>query len=272
MKPAKLIAFTYFCVPLLFAASACKKSIINTIPNENTNPEPVVKKIIVPVKIVYDRLTTLFEYLPNTAMLKEIRKSTGYRYVFIYNEQKELFEYRIYENDKFVYFAQIARDAARKITKIVKFDVEPIYQQSYYPRGQNVIEFNQKNQLSKISDFGADKKLIWEKILQYDDHGNIVKIETNQTALKTTASLSYDSKNGIYKNIADMPVIFVLHQDMDMLGNSNNMLDYSQLANTDDDRSIKYEYNTDNYPSKMMVTRKSWKETHLISYREINLP
>jgi hypothetical protein len=256
----------------LFAASSCKKKIADAQPNLNAEPEPVVKKVFIPVKIVYDRLTTQFDYLPNTSLLKEIRKSTGYRYVFLYNDQQQLSEYRIYQNDKFSYFAQVARNTEGKITKIVKFDVEPVYQQSYYPRGQYTLEFDHKNQLSKILDFGADKKLIWEKTLEYDDAGNMTKISTDEAGIKTRADLSYDSKNGIYKNISFMPVVFVLHQDADMLGNGNNILSYSQTLNTEDDRLVTYDYNTDNYPSKMMVTRKSWKETHLVTYIEISLP
>jgi hypothetical protein len=260
----------------ILTANSCKKTsgtfAPETGPDTDGESEPVEKKLILPVKMVYDRLTTEFDYLPNTALLKEIRKSTGYRYIFLYDSKNLLFEYQIYQNDKLAYFAQFARDAQDNITKIIRFDVDLEYGHTYFPKGNYQVEFNSKKQLSKIQAYGANKKLMEERNLEYDTQNSLVKITSKAEGMESVANLQYDQKNGIYKNIAYLPLILIVHEDATLLNSMHNVIRYNDSSNPAEDRTASYEYNPNNYPSKMMVNRKSWKENHLITYKEVNLP
>lgn len=91
----------------------------------------------------------------------------------------------------------------------------------------------------------------------YDTNGNLIK---TQTPNEETTYL-YDNKNGIFKNVKtpQWAYIYILDEYYTHIVNNAVKIDYKDL---DEDQTfsqaISYEYNKDNYPTKMQVAESDY--------------
>lgn len=235
-------------------------------PDQDPDTEEPPKAVRLPLEIVYGKLTTTFSYYPKSTRLKEISKSTGYRYLFMYDESNRLFEYQAILDDKLLYFSQVAWDND-KVVKIIRFNVDQEFNQTYTPNGYFTVEYDTKNRLNKVQTFDNKKKLVAEKYLEYGENDKLLKVKAGNTVDDDIFDFSLDSNNSLFKNISFASLIYIMHDDI-MFSTPNNILSYTSKQKSEEDRSISYVYNSDDYPIQMDVTRNKWKEKHLIKYQE----
>jgi len=226
----KLVLSAFVLAGLMF--TSCDKNDDNNTTEEGTVD---VSKIYLPSKIVSDDGTTVFTY-NNKAQLTKIDESDGYEYTFTYSGE-QLVEATTTENNikTFYTFSQ----AGTKLTVSMK------------------AEFNgQTHNDTEILTLDSKGNLLNDGYFNYtyDANGNITKMKSDDSE---EIILKFDDKNGIYKNVKLPQWVFayIVSEQVNIVNNAVN-IDYKDSDFPEDNftGTVKYDYNTDNYPVKMEAT------------------
>ena len=238
------------------------------IGGDDSGDTVVIKKMMVPVKIASDKLTTEYFYEPKGAMLKEIRISTGYRYLFFYTENRLLLRAEIHVKDKQVFLADYRRDKAGKLTKVTTFD---LHEKVFTPTGYYTVLYNSNNQLTRIGSVDAISPLFNEKLFEFDTYGNVKHMKVVNGSKTTTSDLTYDDKNGIYKNVLYAELIFLVFDDLNFLHANHNIINCTNEQMPSENIQTSYEYDEAGFPVKMVVTKDKNKDTYKITYKTVTM-
>lgn len=264
MKPVKQLMTSSMLIAALLSHSCKKRQVLFN--QDEPQDKPTEKKTILPVKIVYGKLTTEYEYFPGTARLKTIKKSTGYTYQFKYKNDTLPYIYKVLQNDKEIYEIDLIRNEAFIPIRSPRFKIEG---NVYIPEGHDKLYFNESGQLIKAENYAHNNTYQSEKVFGYDINGSMISTSNTIKTPDIQHKLSYDNKNGIFKNLENTFLIYLLHQDILMATPAHNMTSCTSIQQPDDNMSLSYEYNNQNYPVKMTIIRPKWTETHLITYEEV---
>lgn len=191
-----------------------------------------VSKIYLPLKITAEDNTITYTYNEKGQVTK-IAQSNSYDFTFNYAENKLVEVISVFQELKRTYtFSQ----SGTKITLNIEKDYNG-------PIGTDSEELTIDNNGNLIQNGFL--------IYSYDANGNIVKMTSdngNQT------NLTYDTKNGIFKNLK-LPQWVIVH----ILDNQTNLVNNMVSSNfTSEDnpennfsKTVEYQYNADNYPVKI---------------------
>lgn|SRR5690606_6784894 len=190
-----------------------------------------VSKMYLPSKIVSEDYTTTFTY-NNKGQLTKIVESDGYEYTFSYNGS-QLVEF-------------VEKDSGGKTTYTFTQSGTTITLKMIGEYG------TQKYEDTGILIVDATGNLINDGYFtySYDANGNITKM----TGDEGEVTFTFDSKNGIFKNL-NLPKwvsTYILENQTNLV---NNVLSISIISKEDPEDNfsgtVKYEYNADSYPLKM---------------------
>ncbi|WP_285009449.1 hypothetical protein [Pedobacter faecalis] len=256
-----------FALCFLMLLAACKKQTKERDPEtedkETPDTETSVKHLLLPSKIVYGQLTTTFEYIPGSRRLKSISKSTGTSYHFRYKNDTLLYICEIVQGNNTVQENGIKRNAKLTPTAVTRFRLTG---NVYSLLSQDKLTFNTAGRLTESEIYDAANTLTLHNAFTYLANGAIATITGKANAGSIQHSLTYDEKNSIFKNVSDGFLIYLLYGDLLFTAPTHNILSYHSTEKTDDNMMISYEYNAQNYPTKMVIKRAKWTETHYISY------
>lgn len=231
--------------------SACKKNkSFKELPPDPVKEQPV-QKIWLPVKLESDKLVIQLKYQNSSDYLLEIENSDGYKSEISYKNDLPL-KLRRFRYDKAISFSEYNFSDNLKI-KISSFDEDG---NLYTPAGHRLLTKNSAQQIEMISHFGADKKLFKEQKLSYSSF-NLSAVDN--------FNYSYDDKNGIFKHLKHAQLLF-LETGYDFFNHSaNNPVNYSS---DNEKTSCTYKYNSDTYPSELILTKNNKSQVFKITYKE----
>ena len=230
MKKLALSAF----VVAGFMFTSCKDD------DNNTTEEGTVdiSKMYLPLKITADDYTTIYTY-NNKGQVTKIVESDGYEYIFNYSGNQLVEVINIDDTYKTTYtFTQ----SGTKLTLNMKG------------------EFNGQTQTDS-EELTLDSKgnLINDGYFtySYDANGNIVKMASDDGE---EIKLTFDSKNGIFKNL-NLPKwisTYILENQTNLVNNTLSVnLTSEDFPEDNFSGTVKYEYNADNYPVKLESSSSS---------------
>jgi len=239
----KKLALSAFVLAGLFFTSCDDKE------TEGTDGKVDLGKTYLPLKISTNSYTTNFSYNDKGQVVK-ITESDGYEYVFKY-DGKQLVE--IVEDDtsnggyKTVYtFSQTG--------STVTLNMEAVIDGQKYEDKENL-------QLDAKGNLAYDGYFTYT----YDASGNVVKM----TSEDGEATLAYDAKNGIFKNM-NLPQWVMSYILSYQINHINNVLTFSFVSEDVEDNNsgtAKYDYNADGYPIKATVDSDvDDREVQIIEY------
>ncbi|MBA5791994.1 hypothetical protein H1R17_03695 [Flavobacterium sp. xlx-214] len=197
-----------------------------------------ISKMYLPLKMVADDYTTNFTY-NNKGQVTKIVESDGFEYSFKYNDNQLV---EVVEIDT-------STSTASTTTYTYKQNGNTITLNSVY-------EYNgSKNEDSETLTLDAKGNLIDDEYFtySYDANGNITQM-ANKYGEKAT--FTYDAKNGVFKNL-NLPkwvTSYIIDYKPNMVNNAVTIKFESEEDPEDNDSgTIKYDYNADGYPVKMIV-------------------
>lgn len=264
MYTKKTIALLFLLVSILFTQSCSKRK--PEAPEDKNGPgkeDPVVEtSLLLPLKISYGGITYQFSYQKNTTRFSEIKLSSGERWVFTNLPEKKLFYIRMYhENDFYAEIDYRLDDFNNGIRSNTFTGKENALIFSDY----SSFKYNSLNQLARISTFNVGGVLISEKTLAYTVNPNTTKIVTGIDGESYSERvLRFDQKNGIFKHVANVELIATHLVQLFFQCRTNNVLTLSDLDQAT--TNISYEYNTENYPEKAIITKGRATEKMTITY------
>ena len=168
---------------------------------------------------------------------------------------------------KYVHFAKNEKVYTAdywKRTNLVIDDVTK-YDPRNTPLGNYTLQYDAQKQITSIKTYSARNLLLSTKILSYDAAGNMNNsVVTAGTEEKST--FTFDQKNGIFKHVDNTQLISFEFQHKLLSSITNNVLSRSGTPAVND-YSCTYEYQSDDYPSKVTVTEAGIKTVYLITYK-----
>ncbi len=145
------------------------------------------------------------------------------------------------------------------IDDVTKYDVKNT------PLGNYTLEYAASKQISIIKTYSARHLLLGTKVLSYDAAGNMNNlVATSGTQEKST--FTFDEKNGIFKHVDNIQLISFEFQHTLLNSVINNVLTRTGIPAIND-YSCTYEYQTEDYPSKVTVTEAGVKTVFTITYK-----
>lgn len=221
----KIVLSAFVIAGLMF--TSCDKNDDDASQNEGN--------VYLPTKINSSDYTTIFNYDDN-GLLTKIVESDGYEYTFSYSGDQlvEFVESETYQGNSYVTTYTFSQ-SGNTIT------IDYVYE---YNGGSNsgtsTLEVDNKGYLINDDYFAYT----------YDANGNTVKMTSKYG---DEATLTFDSKNGIFKNIK-LPQWVLSYFLGYQTNHINNALSFEFVSTEDpeDNNSgtIVYEYNNDGYPTK----------------------
>lgn len=215
------------------------------------NDEKVdVSKIYLPLKMTSGSYTTNFSYNAKGQVVK-IKESDGFEYVFNYNGKQlvEIIEDSGAANGGYKTVYTFSQSGST-----VTLNMEAVINGEKYQDKQN-LQLDSKGNLISDGFF----------TYTYDANGNAVKMHSNSGV----ATLTYDTKNGIFKNM-NLPQWVLSYILEYQINHINNVLSFSFVSEDVEDNNsgtAKYEYNADGYPTKAIIDSDAdEEETQLIEY------
>jgi len=134
------------------------------------------------------------------------------------------------------------------------------------PGGNYTLGYNDLNQIITLVSYTNKNILINTKTLGYDAAGNRTSITTFGSAEKST--FTFDQKNGIFKHVSFAQLISLEfeHQLLNSLVNNVLTMTGSPAQNN---YSCTYEYQTDDFPTKVTITEAGVNTVFYITYKTL---
>ncbi len=253
-----------FFIPLFIICVSCKK-----LPNRETEtvpPEEIgSKKILIPVKIKSDKLTLTLDYQPGTASLTKISSTDKSQILITY---KPIY-YRVEQfKDNVLYHYADFLLSDNRTTRVHSFDS---FGRVDVPTGNYTLGYNSADQLVNIKDYNAANEFILESVMSYSNVGNLSELKLTDNQGKTNVvEYAYDDKNGIFKNVKHSQLLFLEIAYPFLCPGSNNWLSCKNTKVPKEQVTYSYSYNTDDYPSRMVMEDSKGKQTFDITYAELS--
>ena len=242
---------------------ACKKN-SSKKREETGNPTEQPVKRFVPLKLESDELQIAFKYQENTANLIEILASDGHTMTITY-KNKQPYEIRKMKNNKPFQLVDYVKDK-EGLPKARSFDESgPVFT----PTGYYILDYDQNQQLGKIRFYKDNGELFRESALTYSLGNVTAQIQSNYPGGVKNLQYTYDLKNGIFKHINCLERLVLEIRYPFFSASQNNILSSSGTETPLENITYSYEYNADNYPSKLMITAHNRKQTFKITYAEL---
>lgn len=210
---------------------SCNKDDDN-ITKEDENVD--VSKVYLPSKMISGEYNTYFTY-NILGLLTKVEETDGFVYNFKYSG-KQLVEVTV--NDGSITTVYTFTQTSSKVSLQMKAEINGRQETDNV---ELILDGN-----GNIIDDGYFT-------YKYDSKGNVIEMANEDEKID---NINYDSHNGIFKNL-NLPK-WVVHYILDYQPNMvNNMtsVEFISVEDPEDNSSvkIKYEYNSDNYPTKMIV-------------------
>jgi hypothetical protein len=271
MKKLKNLLLLIVLMPM-FTATSCKKKggpsapdpqEIPVNPAKPSNPESEVK-LYTPLSLITDKLKVELSYLSKTNLVLEIKQSDGKREVIEYNEKNFPKGYSRYLKDELQYKVSYITAENGSVTKGIQYQVEG---KILTLLGNYQISYTEQKQISTISRYNFANKLISTEHFSYDQTLQLLETGDEQTKLPLQ-KYSWDGKTGLLRNVPYAQVLAIENREFYFLNSRSNLNTLKDNMNPTGDLNIRYEYNTDNYPTLMTLTdAKKQNTTYKVTYR-----
>jgi len=212
-----------------------------TPPPTTTIPPTSTAKLL-PVKLESATQSIVFKYIGESNSLLSADNGAGKKVIIMYKDN-QMNGLLIHEANK-VHYVDYYRDEQKRIVKVIQWTQT---ESDDIPMGSYSIEYNEQQQISVIKYYTNKDQLLRTKLFAYalsTDQMGIV-IETNGSE---STRYTYDQKNGLFKNVANVQFIALETGDHLFLSAEHNLLSISATT-PKNDLTCSYEYNTDAYPS-----------------------
>ena len=252
-------------VILFILGVACKKQALNNDPQPETPIENTSKKKLLPVELKSTSTTLKLEYKAGTAMLTRIVHSDKSQVLITYAAKY----YRVeqFRNDAVYHYADFLLTDG-KASKLHSFDS---FGNVDVPAGHSVFQYSPDGQLINIKNYNVANEFIQERKLSYSAAGNLASIESVDKQNKSSLSeYTCDTKNSIFKNVVYSRILFLELPYNFFCPDANNWLSYKNKLDPAKNIAYSYEYNAQDYPSKITIDGPNGKETFSISYQELS--
>lgn len=249
MKLNQLLLFS-LCLFLF----ACNIESVN-IPEESQSDSTLIKKIII-TENNGDAYTVIYDY-DSDNRLTTVESNSGEKNTFTY-ENNRLARIDHYLNSKLEGYIILEYDSDNKVISYIEYllDIEEWYELAYH----NILTYIDDQTLTRKvyrGDFTTQTELLYNYITIFDEK-NIL----STTDIGYNLALTYDSKNGIYKNIFAIEVLNLVNNDTEFgirfYGNMNNpieILDHEDMGGNFTD-TYQYTYNDSDYPKTANIVSK----------------
>lgn len=235
-------------------------------PKDPEKPAPPANSVLVPATIKSQNLLMTFKYEAESNLLTELVQSDGWITKFLYRKDGTPMEQEYYKENKLQQKISYVLNKEGLVEKILLFDKSGSTSTGSYFLVQD--EEKRTTQLRKLDPRG---KLVEEENISYNLQGNIVSVMVTSNGNTTAMTSTYDEHPGIYRNIPYFQLLFLIQpqvQSRAIYGNNNPLrLDYLPLSVTSS--SFTYEYNSNDYPLNLNITKEKNTETLKITYKTI---
>jgi len=244
---------------------SCRKQAVDDQKNKpNIDTVSVTNKIMIPVKFSSDKYILSFEYQAGTTKLIRISHSDK-SYILItyaakYHRVERYKDNVVYHYDDFIL-------TAGRTTKIHSFDS---FGRVDTPTGHSTLEYNTTGQLVNIKDYDASKILLKDRVITYAASGNALVLTTTDQLSKTSVfDYTSDNKNGIFKHVMYAREIFLIMPYSFLFPDANNRLSCRSALEPQQNVTYSYVYNTQSYPSQIVIDGPEGKQTFDITYADV---
>ena len=257
---------SYVLLPLAFVLlSNCKKrNKKDALPLPEPPPIPEETKRYLPIKFESGNNIITIKYLNNTPLIAEIESTGGKKDVYSYNNDHKPVKYERYQNNEQVYLIDYLRNADGLVIKVNRFIIAPM---TYIPDGYNTLSYDTKNMLINFKTYNNANKLLNEEVNEYNSIEDLVKKTTKVAGQSdATTNLTYDNKNGIFKEVLFTELLKKSTTNDILISASHNIVDRIDNVGT---THFNYQYNTDDYPVQYILTNGNDVKTVKITYRQL---
>jgi hypothetical protein len=250
---------------------SCKKmkpaKIVPSKESEEEKPPVVVppkEKMMLPVKMTTTNLTVDFIYLENTALIIEIRLSTGVRYQVTYADKvlKKVQKFKDNINVQFVDY--LVTDG--RITRVSTFDIR---EKVTSPTGKYQLDYNTSTQINSIKTYAISNSLISEKKLEYDKYGNVLNYSLIAGISVNNYDYSYDLKKGVFSSVLFCQLLDMEISDAFLAPGLNNVLSLSNRKLSTENIEYEYVYGIEDYPANITINRNGIAQKLTVTYVEL---
>jgi len=244
---------------------ACKKNADEkTKTPEVEKPVPVIEdKSLLPVQLGSGNSKIILSYLDNHSISK-IEYADGKTTVIRYNTSGKPVALMKYKDDELYAETDYRYDQNGFLTKGTKTTVSGI---DYHPSGYFTLTYS-NSQLSNISYFNVDDKLMDTQQKTYNSTGTLVTDKSNTASLMV--NYDYDEKNGLFKK-ANYGWLLALEQENPLfLSSANNIKTVSYPMKAELNATYSYAYNASNYPETITISQNGKTTIYKVSYKEIS--
>jgi hypothetical protein len=260
---------SYYVLMLLAITllSNCKKHHKDTTgPTPEIPPTVKESKRYIPIKLEYDNTIKTLKYLDNnTTLLSEMESSDGRKEIYSYNSAHKPVKYECYQAGERVYLIDYLRNSDGFVVKANRFAIAP---RVYTPDGYNTFTYDTSNKLISFKTYDNTSHLTHEKISEYGPSGDLIKtIQKTTGQPDITTNLSYDDKNGIFKEVSYRELLAMNGTEYLVISAPHNLVDRSNTSSGG--TAYRYQYNTDNYPSQYTVKNGNGLKTIKVTYRAL---
>lgn len=256
-------------IVLVFANCKKMKS-PKTTPPEKTEIDkpdvvvPPIKKIMLPIKLKTADLTVDIVYLEKTALITEIKFSTGIKYVLTYAD-KTLKKLQTYKDDVQIKSADYLITNSQ-ISRVARFDVNGLRST---PTEKYYLEYNASMQIKNIKTYAVSNSLYSEQSLEYNKDGNLESSVVTVGNSINSFKYSYDIKHAIFKSVLFCQLLRI-EIDQDFLNQGiNNLLSISNPKQVKEDVAYEYVYGSDDYPTQLKIKKENVTRAYTITYAEL---
>jgi len=238
------ISFTCLLICLLFIIS-CKKSDNN---KEKNNGKTYLPTTIHPAGGTADEDVKV-TYVANTNMIATYNEGSDNSVVFkfTYTADKKPLTFD-YADDSGEAKGTYVVNSAGRITRV---NITLGADQTGYDYA--TYNYDGKGNITSVDYFDADDTSEGELDMDYDAAGNI----TGSTLVGGSGDLQsyqYDTKNGVFKNIAYIEMFLILGDPSFSTYKLNNPVAITNLKSAAFNQSLAYVYNADGYPTKLTTS------------------
>jgi len=265
MKIAKLTLGTLM-LSLLLLSLSCKKQ--KPIQEEFKDPEPEepVAHLFLPTKLESKDLQLVFNYREQDHFLSRIDLNDNSYIEISYRENLPL-KASFYTQRKVTGFLDFMSNNG----KIVNVNSWREQGKVNTFTGNHTLSYDPNDRIAELHYYGVDRLLFKQSECVYTLDNNLQEFNTEEleSNLSRKVQYTYDERNGIFKHVPFMEILFREFGIDFLYSGNNNVLQAKVDDGATGDLSFQYQYDAQGYPIEMTITGNQLKEHYLISYKEI---
>jgi len=245
---------------------ACKKNADEktTVPEVEKPVAVIEEKLLLPVQLGSGNSKITFSYLENHSISK-IEYAAGKTTVMRYNTSGKPVALMKYKNDELIAETDYRYDQNGLLTKGTKILISG---DDYVAAGYYTLGYSSTAQLTTISYFNADGKLLDTQQKTYNSTGTLVTDKSNNASLML--NYGYDDKNGMFK-LTNYGWLLALEQENSLfLSSESNIISVTYPMKAELNMSYSYVYNGSKYPETITTTVNGKSTNEKVIYKEIS--